>query len=224
MVGEAARSYHSPRRRMQAEQTRAAVLAAATRLFAEQGWVDTSMRRVAKEAGVSTETVYSGFGSKRDLLAAVLDVAVVGDDLPIPLAQREAALGLGVGTVRKRVAKAAALSAAISRRTCGLVLALAQGSVTDPGLAQRLAELDARRRGQVADFFERVFSRQPTPAELDEVWLLTSADVFHLLVHRSGWTAEQHEQWLAGRVLDIGISHDARPQGKQSQPRRKEKP
>lgn len=85
---------------MQAEQTRAAVLEAARLLFAELGWAGTSMRGVAREAGVAMETVYAGFGSKRDLLAAVMDVAVVGNDLPIPLAQRQFALGLGWAPVR----------------------------------------------------------------------------------------------------------------------------
>jgi AcrR family transcriptional regulator len=196
---------------MQAAQTRAVVLGAATRLFSELGWANTSMREVAKAADVSIETIYAGFGSKGDLLAAVIDVAVVGDDVPIPLAQREVALGLGIGTRVERAAKAAGMSAAISSRTCELVQALTQGSATDASLAQRLAAVDKRRRVQVADYFEQVASRAPTPQELDEVWLLTSAEVFHLLVHRSGWTPEQHEQWLADSLLRI-VSPDARAQ------------
>jgi AcrR family transcriptional regulator len=193
---------------MQAAQTRVVVLDAAARLFGELGWADTNMRSVAKAAGVSMETVYAGFGSKGDLLAAVMDVAVVGDDLPIPLAQRDVALVLGTGTRDERVAKAAGMSVAISSRTCELVQALTQGSATDDSLAQRLAALDERRRGEIADYFEQVASRAPTVLELDEVWLLTSAEVFHLLVHRSGWTREQHEKWLADSLLRI-IAPDA---------------
>ena len=193
---------------MQADETRAAVLAAARRLFAELGWVGTSMRGVAREAGVATETVYAGFGSKRDLLAAVIDVAVVGDDLSIPLAQRDFALGLGVGTRRERVAKAASMSAAISSRTCDLIQALIQGSATDTVLARRLGDLDERRRGEITGYFELVAARPATAEQLDEVWLLTSAEVFHMLTHRSGWTPEQHEQWLAERLLEI-TSHSA---------------
>lgn len=207
MYSEPARSYDSPRRRLQAAQTRAAVLDAATRLFGELGWADTRMRHIAKSAGVSTETVYAAFGSKGDLLAAVMDVAVVGDDLPIPLAQREVALVLGTGTRDERVTKAASMSAAISSRTCELVQALTQGSATDALLAQRLGALDERRRGEIADRFAQVASRPPTRLELDEVWLLTSAEVFHLLVHRSGWTPEQHEHWLADRLLGL-VSQD----------------
>jgi AcrR family transcriptional regulator len=192
---------------MQAAQTRAAVLDAATRLFGELGWANASMRHVAKAAGVSTETVYSSFGSKGDLLAAVMDVAVVGDDLPIPLAQRDVAVVLGTGTRDERAAKAASMSAAISSRTCELIQALTQGSATDASLAQRLGALDERRRGEIADYFQQVASRPPTRLELDEVWLLTSAEVFHLLVHRSGWTPEQHEHWLADRLLGL-VSQD----------------
>ena len=192
---------------MQAAQTRAVVLDAAARLFGELGWADTSMRHVAKAAGVSMETVYAGFGSKGDLLAAVMDVAVVGDDLPIPLVRRDFALVLGTGTRDERVAKAAGMSVAISSRTCELVQALTQGSATDASLARRLAELDARRRAEIADYFEQVASRAPTRLELDEVWLLTSAEVFHLLVHRSGWMPEQHKHWLANRLLGL-VSQD----------------
>jgi AcrR family transcriptional regulator len=200
---ESTRSYHSPRRRLQAAQTRAVVLAAAARLFGELGWADTNMRSVAKAAGVSMETVYAGFGSKGDLLAAVMDVAVVGDDLPIPLAQRDVALVLGTGTRDERVAKAAAMSVAISSRTCELVQALTTGSASDDSLAHRLAALDERRRAEIAGYFEQVATRAPTVLELDEVWLITSAEVFHLLVHRSGWTPKQHEQWLAESLLRI---------------------
>jgi len=208
MSSEPARSYHSPRRRLQAAQTRAAVLDAATRLFGELGWAATSMRAVAKAAGVSMETVYSGFGSKPDLLAAVTDVAVVGDDLPIPLAQRDLTLVLGTGTREERVAKAAGIVAAINGRTCDLFQALAQGAATDASLARQLAVLDERRRGEVAVYSELVAARPAGPLELDEVWMLTSAEVFHLLVHRSGWTPEQYAQWLADQLLRI-VSADA---------------
>jgi len=208
MSSESIRSYHSPRRRLQAAQTRAAVLEAATRLFGELGWAATSMKSIAKTAGVSLETVYAGFGSKGELLGAVMDVAVVGDDLPIPLAQRDVALALGSGALDQRVANAASMSVAISSRTCELVQAVTHGAATDAALAQRLASLDERRRREIAGYFQQVASRPPSPLELDEVWLLTSAEAFHLLVHRSGWTPEQHQQWLADSLLRI-ISADA---------------
>jgi hypothetical protein len=74
---------------------------------------------------------------------------------------------LGTGTREERVAKIAGLSAAISSRTCELVQALTQGSATDALLAEWLAALDERRRGEVADPRKRewapsVSNRRPT--------------------------------------------------------------
>ena len=50
---------------------RAAILGAATRLFIEQGFDGVSMDQIAAAAGVSKLTVYSHFGDKETLFAAV---------------------------------------------------------------------------------------------------------------------------------------------------------
>ena len=60
------------------------------KLFAERGWA-TSVRDIAREAGVAVETVYSVVGSKRELLKVAMDVAIVGDDEPVALDDRRAA-------------------------------------------------------------------------------------------------------------------------------------
>src|SRR3954463_5924011 len=95
----AKRSYESPRRRASAADTRLAVIAAATKLFTERGWA-TSVRDIAREAGVAVETVYSVVGSKRELLKIAMDVALVGDDEPIALAERHEFAALGEGDRR----------------------------------------------------------------------------------------------------------------------------
>jgi len=68
------RAYKSARRQQQAVNTRAEVLDAALLLFADRGWAGTGMRDVAREAGVSVETVYANFRSKSDLLMAAIEV------------------------------------------------------------------------------------------------------------------------------------------------------
>jgi AcrR family transcriptional regulator len=66
------RSYESPRRTEQARATRVAVLDAARDLFVGRGFVATTVQAIADRAGVSPETVYAAFRSKRALLSAVL--------------------------------------------------------------------------------------------------------------------------------------------------------
>jgi AcrR family transcriptional regulator len=51
-----------------AEQTRAAIIEAALRLFREAGYEATTMRAIAREAGVSTGNAYYYFGSKEELI------------------------------------------------------------------------------------------------------------------------------------------------------------
>lgn len=51
---------------------RAAILAAARQMFTTQGYEGTSMDQIAAEAGVSKLTVYSHFGDKEALFAAVV--------------------------------------------------------------------------------------------------------------------------------------------------------
>lgn len=53
-----------------AEQTRARILAAAMRLFREEGYDRTTMRTVAREAEVSLGNAYYYFGSKEHLIQA----------------------------------------------------------------------------------------------------------------------------------------------------------
>lgn len=53
------------------------------------GYASTTLAAVAKDAGVSVETAYAVFGSKRGLLAAVMDVNVGGDDEPVAVLDRE---------------------------------------------------------------------------------------------------------------------------------------
>src|SRR5258707_14772462 len=110
------RRYRSPRRQMQAEQTRAAVIAAASRVFSERGWMATNVRDIAREAGVSVETLYSGFGSKAELLKVVLDVAIVGDEEPVSFAGRVEAMARGAGSTGAARARVAARGVTAMKR------------------------------------------------------------------------------------------------------------
>ena len=51
-----------------AEATRAAIVDAALRMFREQGYEATTMRAIAREAGVATGNAYYYFGSKEELI------------------------------------------------------------------------------------------------------------------------------------------------------------
>ncbi|WP_394172493.1 TetR/AcrR family transcriptional regulator [Thalassotalea litorea] len=61
-----------PKVRSKSEEKRQQIYDAATQLFCDNGFAATSMDVVAKNAGVSKQTVYSHFGSKDELFVATI--------------------------------------------------------------------------------------------------------------------------------------------------------
>lgn len=58
---------------VKSEQTRALIVETALRLFRETGYEATTMRAIAREAGVSVGNAYYYFGSKEELIQAYYD-------------------------------------------------------------------------------------------------------------------------------------------------------
>jgi AcrR family transcriptional regulator len=57
--------------RSRTDNTRAAIVSAAHRLFLDQGYHGTSMRQIALNAGIALGGIYNHFGSKEDVFKAV---------------------------------------------------------------------------------------------------------------------------------------------------------
>jgi AcrR family transcriptional regulator len=201
----AKRPYDSRRRQATAAGTRLAVIAAASRLFAENGW-STGVRDIAREAGVAVETVYKVVGSKRELLKVSIDVGLVGDDEPVALAERPEFTALGDGDRRTRLARVAAMVADQYSRVAALHRALDQGAEVDAELAelQRLVHDQ-----QIATFTEGltlVLDRRPEPELADGLHAVSSPDVYLHLARKAGWTSQQYQQWLAQTLHQL-VAH-----------------
>jgi AcrR family transcriptional regulator len=57
---------------------RAAILAAASRLFADKGYANTPTSEIAREAGVAEGTLYHHFGSKEGIFLTIFDETADG--------------------------------------------------------------------------------------------------------------------------------------------------
>jgi AcrR family transcriptional regulator len=183
------RSYDSRRRREQAEETRLRVLAAASETFRERGWEGTSIATIAERAGVSQETVYARFGSKRALLGAAVERAVRGDDSrPVPEQDAPRAVA-ATDDLGERIRLFVTDVSARLERAAPLVAAVSAASRSEPDLAELLDRLHTIRRANLAVF---------APGEmLDTVWALTSPELYELLRRQRGWSQARYRTWLA---------------------------
>ena len=153
------------------EQTRAALRAAAERLVAAGGADALSVRAVADEAGTTTRAVYSLFGSKDGLVAALAQTAFefLYDTIDrLPETDDPAADLVAVGTVAVRglVRKHPALYRLAFQRIAGLQL--------EPGLADARQRAWVQLQGRVqrlADAGQLVDKAVPDAArEINAMW------------------------------------------------------
>ncbi|NYJ04691.1 TetR/AcrR family transcriptional regulator [Petropleomorpha daqingensis] len=201
------RSYDASGRQAQARARRLAVVLAARDLFERHGFRATTVAAVAQQAGVSAESVYKGFGTKAALAKAVFDLAVAGDDEPVPVAERPAAaavhdepdvrrkIGLFVHGLAERQARSADVHALIrdGRHVDGSLQPVWE-ALEEEGLA-----------GMTALGRHLLDTGQLRPGiDLDEVrdvlWNYLAIDTYERLVLRRGWSRERYAAWLATAV------------------------
>lgn len=208
MTAPVKRRYDATRRRQQARENQRRIIDAATSLFAARGYAGTSMTDVAAAAGVAVQTVYAAFGTKVNLLARAIDVGLAGDDAPAAMANREPVRQvMAEPDPYRTVEMYAALTAAISARAHGVVLAAWAAAPSDPAVAALVAKLDAQRLTGMSNAARSLAAKARAAGCLaediteddirDALWIFNSAQLYGLLLRDRGWTPERYERWLA---------------------------
>lgn len=195
-----------------ARDTRRRVVEAAHQLFLDQGFPATTIRDVADRAGVSAETVYKGFGGKAGLLKAAYDVAMAGDDEPIPIVDRpEARAVQAAETPAASAAAYADLAETLVGRAGPLTRVVLAGRGASAEVEDFAETTDAERLigagGVVAHWAKQGWLRPGLSTERarDVVWMLTSPAVYLMSVDR-GWTSREYRDWLADALLALVLS------------------
>ena len=201
------RRYHSPVREQGARHTRERVIGAATARFLTLGYAATTMRAVARDAEVSLPTVELIFGTKPHLLRAAINVAIRGDDQPVPVLERDwATTAEAAESVRAFLEMVATVLADTAQRAAGLVVAALEAANVDMTLGE-LAEQLRRQRAHTATWIvDGVMQRSPIRADVDRgravdiVWVLMDPNVFCALTRHRGWSPKQFETWFVDSV------------------------
>ena len=182
-----------------ARRTRRRIIDAATALFLERGYAGATVRAIAETAGVAVPTVELGFGTKATLLKAAIDVAIAGDDEPVPVLDRAWAEAARRATKpAELLAVAAEVIAAAQSRSAGLVLAVFEGGRTEPDLAALATQLTDQRAGTARWLVDALAAIAPPHAEaVDDLWLLMDPAIYDRLVRHRGWTPQRYGRWFA---------------------------
>ncbi|MEA2620299.1 MAG: hypothetical protein QOC97_1072 [Chloroflexota bacterium] len=199
------RSYASPLRKAQAAATRRAIIDAAAASFVERGYVATSIETIAEAAGVSRATVFTSVGGKKALLKKAYDVALVGDDEPIPFPLRPASLAVRAEPDPRRfLVGYVGLVVDINTRLAPIYEAVRGAASADPEVRDVFEAIGAERRIGAGNVIRDLVAKGGSLREgLDEeaaadiLWVLIDAGLFHLLVHRRRWSRKRFQAWLA---------------------------
>ena len=202
------RAYDGRSRARQARETRRRIVEAAARRFEREGYAATSVAASAAEAGVAEPTVYATLRSKANVLRAVIDLTVRGDDAAAPLAERAGWRAMArIGDPRERLAAFARLHRGICEREAAVFAQLEAAAGADAEATAMLAEHDRRRyatQTRVARGLRRRGELDPglsVRAAADVVWTLASERTYLALVRDRGWEPEGYERWLAQQLV-----------------------
>jgi AcrR family transcriptional regulator len=200
---EKKRSYHSRVRQRQAEETRRRILVAARSLFESHGYALTTMDAIAELAEVSPKTITAVFGSKRALLAEVINP----EDFSPRARQLIEELRVTEDPLRRL-----SLVVQITRQAYGplassLELLRTAGAVA-PELADVTRQIEARRRQNQARLIASLCEQEERRSGLsleeatDVLWTMTSYDLYRMLVVEQHWEPERYETWLAQLLIE----------------------
>jgi AcrR family transcriptional regulator len=208
------RSYRSPLREEQARQTQRRILDAAHRLLLEQGYTATTMAAVAAAAGVSAQTVYKTFGTKPALVKRLYDVTLVGDDEPIPFADRPEAVAMRAETDPRRfLAGYARLGRGLVERLGPLLRVLLGGArAGDPELREFVDTINGERLVGATQIVARLVELDALRPGLsqerarDAIWMLNSVEVWSLLTEQRGWSGDEYADWVGQAMADAVLA------------------
>lgn len=200
------RPYRSPYREGRARETQRRVRQAATQLFMDQGYVQTTVRDIADAAEVGTRTVHAAYpGGKPEIFHRALDVAVAGDEEPTSQGERMAADG-ALDRPTSLVSHLVEQTADLLDRAGPLIMATVTSSGADAHM-RRLA-----REGAAATHANlRAVSLTLAEADLlrpgidsdhaaDVLFTLCSPLVHTLLRHERGWDGPRYRAWLEDTI------------------------
>jgi AcrR family transcriptional regulator len=181
---------------------------AAQVLFTRRGYAATSMQAIADEAGMSVQSLYFTFGTKRALLSELLDVAVAGDDEPVATLDRpRVRAAITDPDPEAQLREQARLAREIYERVAPVLQVVAHAATADPEIHELWETNNTQRAVVMEQLIAALAAKTPLRAGLDaagatDVALaLLSPEVYQFFTVRRGWDAARWEEWTADALV-----------------------
>jgi len=162
------------------------------------------MAAIAAAAGVSGETVYAAFGSKKALLRELVSRTVRGSEPETPLIEQQALLSLAQETDQARQIELFADDIAkVLARIAPLMDVVRVATEADGEIAALYAALQKGRRENLEWFASALIGNGPLRDGMDAgaagtiLWRLASPDLFLLVRRVEGASQRAYADWLA---------------------------
>jgi AcrR family transcriptional regulator len=174
---------------------------------------------IAAAAGVSVPTIEQVFRTKANLLKAAIDMAIAGDDEPVPVLQRPAAMiAAEAATAETFLAAVSAAVVDVAGRAAGLILVAFEAAAGDPRLRPLASQLRDNRATMAGWIVDGLLARAPLRPGIDRshavdvVWLLMDPAVFTRLTIDRGWSRQRFQQWFADSTARLLTDLPIRPE------------
>jgi AcrR family transcriptional regulator len=207
------RRYNASRRRAQAAQTQSMILDRARRQFLEHGYAATTVAHVAAEAGTSVETVYKAFGGKSGLVRALWERGL-GGRASVPAPERSDLMS-STETDPERVLRGwGRFTTELAPEGAPVMLLVRGAAATDPDMAALFAEAEAQRRTRMrhnARLLQRRGWLRPgigLAQATDILWTYSSAELYDLLVLKSGWPVKRYGEFIGNALVAALLSRE----------------
>lgn len=202
------RRYDMANRSRQAAETQRRIVEAAAGLFLRDGYAATSMNAIAVEAGVAVQTVYASMRTKPDILRAVIQLTVRGDEDQVPLAASSRWQEMEQASdPRAKLAMFVRIHREICDREAAIFVVLETAAAVEPEIGTLLREKEQFRYEDQARVARSLSGRGQLRGGLlvgkasDIIWAFASERVYLALVQERGWGAEEYEAWLTDQLV-----------------------
>lgn len=200
------RAYDASRRRARAGDNRRRVLDVAERRFLADGYAATTLGAIARDAGMSVESIHKSFGGKAGIVRALWDRNLRGT-AATPAEERSDALSASERDARRLIEGWSRFVAELAPRGSPLLLLVKAASASDPELAALVDEIERARLARMATNARRLLATGQVRDGLtvahvrDVLWLHTSAEQYDLMVQRRKWPIERYVRFISDSTI-----------------------